>query len=106
MEEKTHEEKNVAMAALSYLGILIIIPLITESRKEAFVKFHIKQGIVLLITSFIAFFVSAVPIIEWILAPFIALAILIMVIIGLVNALGGKEKELPLIGKYSEKINF
>jgi len=37
---------------------------------------------------------------------FIGLAILILAIIGIVNAVSGKEKALPLIGQYASKISI
>ena len=99
-------QKNIGMALLSYLGILVIIPLITEAKNDPFVKYHIKQGLVLLITCVIGSAVSMVPIIGWILSPFIFLFMIVLAIIGIVNAVGGKEKPLPLIGHYSDKIHI
>ncbi len=103
-EQKEGEEVNI-MAALSYLGILVIIPILTNKEDE-FVKFHIKQGLVLLITAVVAMFVGVVPILGWIIAPLVSLACLVLAIIGIINVLGGKKKQLPLIGQYAEKIKI
>ena len=52
MENNTthHEgEKNTLMAVLAYLGILILVPFLTDAKKDPFVKFHLKQGVALII---------------------------------------------------------
>lgn len=97
---------NTGMGILCYLGILVLIPLLTEAKNDKFVKFHIKQGLVLLIADVIAGAVSAVPLIGWIAAPFIGIFLFILLIMGIVNVLGGKETPLPVIGQYAEKINI
>ncbi len=94
-----------AMALLSYLGLLVLVPLLA-AKGDSFAQFHAKQGLTLLITAVIAMFVGVVPIIGWILAPFITLACLVLAIIGIVNVLAKKKKELPLIGKYAKQLKF
>ncbi len=95
-------QKNVGMAVLSYLGILVLVPLLTDAKNDPFVKFHIKQGLALLIVDIIASFIVWVPFVGWILW----LGIVVLFIIGIVNAASGKEKELPLIGPLGAKINI
>lgn len=95
-------QKNVGMAVLSYLGILVLIPLLTDAKKDPFVKFHIKQGLVLLIADIVASFIIWVPFIGWILW----LGIVVLLIIGIINAANGQEKELPVIGSLGSKINI
>ncbi|MCE9643102.1 MAG: hypothetical protein K8Q97_02120 [Candidatus Andersenbacteria bacterium] len=36
------------IAALSYVGILVLIPIISGDYKKPFVQFHVKQGLVIL----------------------------------------------------------
>jgi uncharacterized membrane protein len=94
-------QENKALAILCYLGILIFIPLILKPQSE-FVKFHAKQGIVLLIGWLVGL----------VLYPFLGLGFLIHVammifsILGIVNVLEGNKKELPLIGEFGKKFNF
>ena len=106
-EEKTAtgSEAN-PIALLCYLGILVVIPLLTESKKEEFVKFHIKQGLALLVFAAIGTFIAVIPILGWIIGFLIGLTSLILAIIGIVNVLQGKKKELPLIGGYGEKFKI
>jgi len=98
------ESKN-AIALFSYLGILLVIPLLVD-KDNPFVKFHVKQGLVLLIAAVIIPFVAWIPILGWIFGLIAAPVLLVFAIIGIINVLGGKKKELPLIGQYGSKFNF
>jgi uncharacterized membrane protein len=107
--EEKKEEKNVVMALLCYLGILIIIPLVTDAKKDPYVKFHIRQGIILLITIValcIASIILVIPVLVWILIFLGWIGMLVLIIMGIVNSLTEKEQELPIIGKYADKIKI
>ncbi len=106
MEEKEKKQKNIGMAVLCYFGILVLIPLLTDAKKDPYVKFHIKQGLVLLIVGVVTLFISMIPILGWIVGFILWIIIFVLFIIGLINAIGGKEKELPIIGQYSDKIKI
>lgn len=101
-EEKatTSVEKNSVMAAIAYVGPLVLVSYVI-AKDDPFVKFHIKQGFVLF-TFEVALWVIGT--ILWLLMPLVnllQLAALILSIVGIVNAVSGKEKELPFVGKYS-----
>lgn len=99
-------QKNIGMAILCYIGILVLIPLLTDAKNDAFVKFHIKQGLTLLIFDIIISIVAAVPIIGWIVAVVGSIVVLVLFIMGIINAAGGQEKPLPIIGQYADKFNI
>ena len=82
---------NKVMAILCYLGWLILIPLIAS--KSRFVKFHANQGLIL----FIAGFLSIIPLVGWV----ISIVAFILAILGIINAINGRAKQLPIIGKFS-----
>lgn len=94
-------EQNKGIAALSYIWILFLVPLLTKKDSD-FAKYHAKQGLVFFIFSTIVGFIVFIPVIGWLLAIFD----FVLFIMGLVNALGGKKQPLPLIGKYAEGINI
>lgn len=91
-------QANKWMAVLAYVGILVLIPLL--ARKESkFTRFHVNQGLILLICSVVIYFVGKIPglsSIIWILN----LVVLVYAIIGIFNAFKGQEKELPFIGQF------
>ena len=90
-------EKNKAMGLLAY--ILFFIPLLA-AKDSAFAKFHANQGFVL----FLGFIASSVlwiiPILGWIAAPVVYIVAIVLSIMGIINALGGKAINLPIVGKF------
>lgn len=90
-------EKNKVMAVLAY--IIFLIPLLA-AKDSKFARFHTNQGLVLFIGGILSSVIAAIPIIGWIIAPIAGIIITILAVIGIVNALGGKAKELPIIGKF------
>lgn len=89
---------NKVMAAFAYLGIFVLIPLLA-AKYSKYARFHVNQGLILLICAVVSFAVSKIPglaFIAWILN----LAIFILAVIGIINAVKGQAKELPYIGKY------
>ena len=108
MEEISKKEKNMGMAIIAY--ILFFVPLLTDTKNDPFVKYHVKQGFVLFIAAMIVWvidrFLLLIPIIGWGLMYLLGFFLLSLFIIGVINAMGGKQKPLPLIGKFAEKFNF
>lgn len=116
VSSSTSGGKNITMAVVAYL--IFFIPLLTDSKNDPFVKFHVKQSIVLLITCIVwmvaTFFLSIplmfIPVIGWVLSMLInfgfGLFVFILWIMGLINASSGKETPLPLIGGFGSKLNF
>ena len=90
-------EKNKVMALLAY--IIFFIPLLA-AKDSKFARFHANQGLVLFLGGIIASVVAVIPVIGWIVAPIAGLVITVLAIIGILNALNGRAKELPVIGKF------
>jgi uncharacterized membrane protein len=99
--EQKDIEENRAVAYLSYIGILFLVPLLAKPESK-FCKFHAKQGLVLTLGwvagGFLMFLFG--------LGALIHLAVLIFSIIGLVNVSNGEFKKLPLVGDWAEKFNL
>lgn len=90
-------EKNKVMALLAY--IIFLIPLLA-AKDSKFARFHTNQGLVLFLGGIISSVVAVIPVIGWIIAPIAGLVITVLAVIGIINALNGKAKELPVIGKF------
>jgi len=89
---------NKFLGALSYIYILVLIPVIF-SKRNAFVKYHARQGFALLLVWTIGIFSFYVPGLAWLFALFI----LVEMVYGIVNVCMGKEKPLFWIGKWAIK---
>lgn len=93
--------KNTLMAALAYVGPLIIVSYIV-AKDDPFVKFHIKQGLVLFVVEVALWVVGMMMYMLWPLIQVVNLAVIVFSIIGIVNSVQGNEKELPLIGGFGK----
>lgn len=97
--------KNTGMAVVAY--IVFFIPLLTDAKNDPFVKYHVKQGLVLFICAVGVWLVaSVIPILGILIAPILNIAILVLLIMGIINAVNGVEKPLPLIGYLAESFKF
>lgn len=127
-EDKTYEfdpmdiSDNKVFALLSYIGILVIVPLIAAP-KSKFARFHANQGLVLLIgeaaygvargvllgvlrllrliTPFGGALFGPVYWIVNIITGLLSLVFVVFAIIGIINAAQGKAKELPFISRFN-----
>lgn len=111
-------QANKGYAVLSYLGILFLIPYFTRKNSE-YAQYHAKQGMSLFIASAACSVVSFVldsvfGMISGFLGVFlvgvigflqtcVSVGVLVLAIIGIVNAVQGKMNPLPFIGKLSLK---
>ncbi|MBI4100953.1 hypothetical protein HY441_00580 [Candidatus Microgenomates bacterium] len=99
--DQSDVEKNKVYAVLAYLGILVLVPLLT-AKDSRFAKYHANQGLVLFIADIVVWLAY------WVLlfvSPFFVfffwivwLGILVLHIIGIVNAAQGQMKPLPIVG--------
>lgn len=103
------QKKHNVWAIVGYiLPILFFIPLMQdETKNDEFTRFHANQQALLLIVLaglyvaqhvlYMIFFLG------WLAMPIIVLlqiGVLVLVVLGVINAVGGKMKELPLIGGF------
>ena len=107
--ESADIEQNKVMAVLAYLGPLVLVPILA-AKDSKFAKFHANQGLVLFICSIVytaaLFFISFIlysisdylGFIVYILR-LVNVAFLVLAILGIINAINGQAKELPVIGK-------
>jgi uncharacterized membrane protein len=98
-------EENKVLAAIGYLWILFLLPLILKPQSQ-FCKFHAKQSLILFIASLINSVIWMIPVLGWILGTIGSIAILVLVILGLLKALNGEYWEMPYVAEYAKKINI
>ncbi len=98
-------EENKVVAAIGYLGILCLIPLLLKPKSQ-FAKFHGKQGLVLVIGWVINFFIGLVPFIGWFLGLIGMIALVVLSILGILKSLAGEYWEMPYLAEYAEKIKI
>ena len=80
-------------AALSYFGILFVVPYIL-CKEDSFAIFHAKQGLILFVAGIVAKIAASIFGLGWI----VTLARLYFIYKGVSNVLNGKKEALPYIG--------
>ena len=100
--------QNKVMAILAYFGLLVLVP-IFAAKESKFARFHANQGLVLLICECAygviygilknIFYAIHLNFLVGILG-LVYLGFFVFWILGVINAAGGKAKELPIIGGF------
>lgn len=85
-------KKNKIYAILAYIGILVVIP-IFAAKDSKFARFHANQGLII----FLIELVASIFLKKWLLG-IIGMILFIFAVMGIIYAVQGKAKELPLIG--------
>jgi uncharacterized membrane protein len=98
-------EENKVIAAIGYIWILCLVPLFGKKQSK-FAQFHAKQGLVLLIGWFALWVVGWVPVFGWFVLMVGSIALIVLSVLGILNALQGNYWEMPFLGKYAKKINI
>lgn len=100
---QTTEGKNIAI--ISYITIigLIIAFVMNSDKKDPFATYHIRQSLGLALTGLAIGVVGMIPILGWIISVVGTLLLIYLWIMGLMNAINGKQKPVPWLGeKYAE----
>jgi len=109
-QEQSNQQNNAPASAdtkklwgiLGYIiPVLFFIPLVMDDLKsDPYSKFHSNQQLVLLLAAIVVNIVGGViPILGWfIILPIGTIVLLVLAIIGIINAAKGVQKPLPIIG--------
>ena len=95
-------EAGKTMALVSYL-IFWLPFVIEESRKNKFVMYHTQQSIVIVIAYAIA---GVIAVITCGIGLILFIPVLVFQIMGIVYAIQGDVKPIPLVGQLAEKFNL
>ncbi len=96
-------EPDALMASLSYIGVFVLIPIVSSATKNPFIKFHAKQGLVILVGEIVAIIASGwVPSVGGLLFALM----LIASIFGLFTSLHREKRYIPVIGTIADLFNI
>jgi uncharacterized membrane protein len=109
------KEDNM-VAILAYLtpiffGVGIVIAIIMHgNKKTAIGAYHLRQSLGLLITSLVAWmalmvigFVPVINLVLFILVPVVWVGFFVLWIMGLIAAINGQQKPMPVLGEHYNK---
>ncbi len=97
--EEIETGKSTAIIAHITLIGLIAAFILNNDKKNTFSAYHIRQVLGLAVTGLVLIGISIIPVLGWLTAMLGFILLLIMWIAGLINAINGKEKPMPVLGK-------
>ena len=91
------KSESKLVAILSYITVIgwVIALIINFKKRTSLGSFHLRQALLIFLASAVFAFVPTV-------GGFLQIIFLVFLIIGLISAIKGQEKEIPLIGKYAQ----
>ncbi len=104
---------NKTVSIVSYITIIgwLIAYLVGKDNLDAFAKYHLRQSLGLALSAIISgvvigillMLIPALGLITWVVNVFF----FVLFIIGIINAVNGQMKPLPVIGKmFEDKFSF
>ena len=107
----TMDGKSIAI--ISYLTIIgwIIAYVMHGNNRSQLGAFHLRQSLFLMLSGFTIAIAQSIffliPILGWIISIllyFVLLGLFVLWIIGLIAAINGEEKEVPVLGKKAQEL--
>ena len=102
---KNDIDDNKLVSAIGYLGILCLIPLLLKKNSK-YAQYNGKQGLVITIAWVILWIGNIIPLLGQIIWFVGSIALLVLVVMGVMNALQGNVWEMPYLGKYASQIKL
>lgn len=97
------EGKTTAIIAYITLIGLIIAFVMNNDKKNTFAAYHIRQCLGLALTGVAIYVIGVIPFLGWIVSIFGTIFLIVLWAMGLIAALNGQKKPVPLLGeKYQE----
>jgi len=98
LEDIADIEESWLYAMLSYISVLVLVPLLTR-KDDPFVNYHIRQGLVVLAGTIISLLVTI-----WFprFGGLLFLLFLVVSVVGIVTTLQGRQWKIPGVGHIAE----
>ncbi|MFH1939370.1 MAG: DUF4870 domain-containing protein [bacterium] len=108
--KKELEDRNLFAFLATFLSIIGFVIALIVKRDDKYVMYYAKQSLVIFILALIAGSLTAmvgwIPIIGWIVSIGLNVLIFIVWILSWVNALSGKQKEIPIVSYWAKKVDL
>lgn len=106
----TTEDRTVAI--LTYITIIgfIIAIVMHNGKKTALGAFHLRQGLGLFLTGIVIWipcmiigFIPVLNLVTLVLWPLIMISLFVLWLMGLIAAVNGQQKPMPVVGEHYQK---
>ena len=102
-DSATTEDKTTAIVCyLTLIGFIVAV-IIHGNNKTRLGAYHLRQALGLMLSFIAVGFCWVVPIIGWIVGYCAWLALIVLWVIGLLSAINGQQKPVPLLGEHFQK---
>jgi len=110
-EKSNNNDDKVLFAFLAtFLSIIGFVIALLTKRKDQYVMYYAKQSLVIFIIGailgIIGRILGIIPIIGTLINAAIGLLVLLIWVLSWVYALSGKQKEIPIVSEWAEKIKL
>jgi len=89
-------------AVISYISFLCIVSLILK-KENKFALFHAKAGLVLFVLEVVCFVLSIIPV-YWLIKRLVVVLFVFISLLGILQAIRGSSKGIPIIRDFASKI--
>ena len=96
-------DKSIAIIAYLTLIGLIVAFVMNNDKKQPFAAYHIRQSLGIMLAGLALGFINIIPILGWIVFIVRAVFLFVCWVVGLVGALNGQEKPVPVLGKHFQE---
>jgi len=109
MENSQTPENGKTAAIISYLTLIgwIIAFVLHSGNKTRLGAYHLRQtlGLMVLIVSvmILGYILNMIPTLGWMIGSALNIGLLVLWLTGLISAINGKEKPLPIVGLMFQK---
>lgn len=100
---ETTDDKTIAIIAYLTLIGLIIAFVMNQNKKDPFGSYHIRQSLGICVTGLALGIINVIPILGWIISILGTIFLIVLWVMGLINAINGKKAPVPVLGKYFEE---
>ncbi|MDR7129771.1 putative membrane protein [Algoriphagus sp. 4150] len=102
---KAEEVADKSTAIIAYITLvgLIIAFVMNNEKKQPFASFHIRQSLGIVLTGVALGFINIIPFLGWVISLLGILVLIVLWILGLMSAIQGQEKTLPVVGKHFQE---
>lgn len=104
-QSTTIVEEGKTIAIIAYITIfgLLIAFVMNNDKKNPFAAYHLRQSLGLGVTGLALSVINVIPILGWLISILGSIFLIILWVMGLVSALNGQEKPVPVLGtKFQE----
>ena len=98
-----YDPKTIAIIAYLTIIGLVIAFLLNNDKKHEFSSYHIRQSLGLVLCSVVLFVIGMLPVLGWIVSFLGSIFLLILWVLGLINAINNEIKPFPVLGEYFDE---